>query len=122
MKEYLKLNLKKKFVELGAQAFVINDHDKVVLYVPSFGLTSYGDSLDEAKFMLSEIVIEDYFQELFKLSEAKVFEELRSNGWERNPIFQKKFNREPAYIDPAGILKDFDLPSDTPIKEDYVVA
>jgi len=122
MKEFLKLNIKKKTVETGTKAFVIDDHGKVVIFIPSYGVTAYGDTLDEAKYMLSEIVFEDYFKELLKLNESQIFEELRKSGWERNEIFHKKYNRTASYVDPLGVLKDFDLPADTPIKEEYIVA
>lgn len=121
MKEFLKLNIKKKTVETGAKAFVIEDHDKVVIFIPSYGVTAYGDTLDEAKYMLFEIVFEDYFKGLLDLPESQIFEELKKNGWERNQIFHKKFNRTPSYVDPLGVLKDFDLPANTPIKEEYIV-
>jgi len=121
MKEFLKLNIKKKTVETGAKAFVIEDHGKVVIFIPSYGFSAYGDTLDEAKYMLSEVVFENCFKELLKLNESQIFEELRKNGWERNQIFHKKFNRTPSYVDPLGVLKDFNLPADTPIKEEYIV-
>jgi len=93
-----------------------------VIFIPSYDVTAYGDTLDEAKYMLSEIVFEDYFKELLELNESQIFEELRKSGWERNELFHKKFNRTASYVNPLGVLKDFDLPSDTPIKEEYIVA
>lgn len=92
------------------------DHGHVVVYAPSLKISVYGATKDEAVKMLFEEVLVDYFQNLFQLKESELTKELAKYNWERSRILKKRYSNS-SYVDAEGILKNFNLPKETPINQ-----
>ncbi len=114
----IKINIKRQTVTGKLTLFSFVDNGYHIAYVPALNLTGYGDSIDEANALI-DVVMEDYWKSLFSLSEKKVLEELKKLGWKRNPLYNKDFYTE-AHVDKEGILRNFNLPAETEIKEQMV--
>lgn len=119
--EKIKIHHSAGTVEMGLWVFYFKDGDHHIAFVPSLNLTAYGDSESEAEDMLANDVLKDYMNNLLASSEAKVTQELGRYGWKRNTFFKKKFYNTP-YIDEQGVLKNFNLPEETPVKSKFVAA
>lgn len=117
--EYIKIDFKKRRMEAGVFYVELDDHGQTIIYAPSLNLSAYGENAEEAEEML-HVVIRDFSDNLMKLSESEVAAELQEHGWSRDKIFRKKFETGKSYIDKEGILKDFDLPSDTKVREKFL--
>ena len=92
------------------------DHGHVVVYAPSLKISAYGVTKDEAVKMLFEEVLVDYFQNLFQLKESELTKELAKYNWERSRILKKRYSNS-SHVDAEGILKNFNLPKETPINQ-----
>jgi len=118
--EYLKINFKKPVAK--AELWVVDfwDHGHIVAYIPSLQLSAYGKNSKEARDMLLNVVVQDFFEYLTKLPEAKATAELKRLGWRREKFFKKQFKNSESYIDKQGILKSFNLSDETEINEQLV--
>lgn len=122
VKEFLKIKVNNKnnrSVKGCLRTVEFEDNGHFVIYIPSLQLSAYGDDITEAKEML-EVVVDDFCDSLTELSEGQALAELRKFGWEKNSYFTKRFENSNTYIDREGILKDFDLPSDTKVREKFL--
>lgn len=120
MSEYIKIDHNKHNFFAGLRILEFkNDLGQIVLYVPSLQLSAYGDNRVEAREMLDVITIE-YGIKLSKLPEHKASAELSKYGWKREVFFKKKFKNQNPYVDVKGILKNFDLPEETLVKEEFL--
>ncbi|WP_313419382.1 hypothetical protein [Sphingobacterium multivorum] len=115
-KEFLKLGNHSITGEVRAVSFKEGDH--FILYIPSLNLSSYGNSFEEAKKMLKDVVIKDFCLSVINnKNKAFVISELKKLGWTRSQFFTKDLSKT-AFIDKEGILREFELPEDTVIKEE----
>ncbi|NGM63509.1 hypothetical protein G5B30_16490 [Sphingobacterium sp. SGG-5] len=96
------------------------DGDFHILYIPSLNLSSYGNTFEEAKQMMEEVVVKDFCVNVLKnKNKGYVISELKKLGWTKSPFFEKDLSKS-AYIDKEGILREFELPENTPIREENV--
>lgn len=98
--------------------YLFADHQYKIAYVPALHLSAYGDTEDEAMEMLND-VLDDYCDELFKLPESAISEELKKYGWRKNEVLNKQFVSD-NYVDKKGVLREFNLPVDTKITEKFL--
>jgi len=99
------------------KVFMIQDGEYWVTFMPALDLTGYGKTTDEADSMLKE-ALDDYFMKVINLKSDQIQKELSKYGWVKG-FFSKRFKNS-VYVDKEGILKNFELPKDTPIKESMV--
>ena len=118
-REKLIIDFKKRSVKMVVDVVDFKDNGHYVVYAPSFKLSAYGESKDEAIKMLFEDVIVDYFSTLLQLKEFEVTSELSKYNWVKGKVLKKVF-RNTAYVDKEGILKNFNLPIETPIGQNSI--
>lgn len=99
--------------------YSFEDHGFKMLYIPALNLSAYGDTAEEARQMMNELVMPDFLTRLASLSKMAVFEYLSKLGWSAINRESTSFETS-AYVDKDGVLRNFDLPADTPIKEDLI--
>lgn len=113
--EFIKISKSKKFFDGQFRMMHFKDGDSHILYLPSLGISGYGDTPEEAHEIL-KISITEFTNELIKLPEHKMFEELRKFGWKRDKIFRKKMkNLSNTTFD--DIKKQFNIPDTVEISE-----
>ena len=95
--------------------FYLKDGDYIVAYAPNFEMSGYGLTDEDASRMLKES-LSGYSQMLLTLKEDELLAELAKTGW-RQKSFAKKRYENAAHIDKDGVLRNLDLPADTPIRE-----
>lgn len=120
-KEFLKINRNSGQARVGVYIVSFMDGDQHIVFIPSLNLTSYGDTLEEAKLMMRETTV-DYLKELLQASEALVNAELGKYGWKRERHFKKRFNNDRPPVDRRSIIQTFGLPEETKIESDYLNA
>ncbi|HLT71278.1 MAG TPA: hypothetical protein VKZ75_01435 [Cyclobacteriaceae bacterium] len=120
-KEVIKIDFSSKSAAFGVWLYTFKDDSYHIAFIPSLNLTGYGATEKEASDMLFGEVLEDFIGTLFSIPESKVTEELTKLGWKRSKLLRKKFYNTP-YIDREGVLKNFNLPEETPIKSTFVDA
>ena len=118
MNEFIKINPKAGYIEGNLKFLEFKDSNQVIIYFPSLELSAYGSDQKEARKM-GELVIKDYGNSLIQLPEAKASQELAKYGWRRSKLLKKVFNNK-VFIDIKGILKNFDLPEETPVEENFL--
>jgi len=114
---FLKVNRSKGQIQSTFQVYKIEDHGSIIAYCPQFNLSGYGTNYKEAMNML-RAGLDDYFRELLGLKQEMINGELRKYGWEKTPFSSRKFNGPSVGKD--GVLRNFDLPEDTPIEGGFV--
>lgn len=114
--EKIQIDFRHKSVQMVINVADFVDHGHVVVYAPSLNISAYGETKDEAIKMLFEEVLVDYFHNLFQLTESELTKELAKYNWKRSKLLRKRFSNT-AYVDSAGILKNFNLPKETPISQ-----
>jgi predicted RNase H-like HicB family nuclease len=114
----LTINYRKREVSALLQIFLIKDGTWHVAYVPSLNISGYGKTEAGAYKMIKE-VFEDYFVSIIKLDKEQISRELSKYGWERNAGFKKHYENK-SYVDKFGVLNNFNLPKETPIKESKI--
>jgi hypothetical protein len=117
--QHIKLDYKHKSAKGYFWTVGFKDHQFHVAYIPSLDLSGYGETEKDALDMLYNQVMDDFFVTLFQLNESQISAELEKYGWKRSKLLRKKFMNTP-YVDKEGILKNFNLPAETPIKEQFV--
>ena len=123
--EKIKIDFKRKAIQVEVNVADFIDHGHVVAYVPSLDISAYGPTRAEAFKMLFKEVLTDFFENLLKLPEAEVSRELAKHGWKRGSLLRKNYSNK-AFVDAKGILQNFNLPSETQISishhEDQLIA
>lgn len=114
-KEFLNIDFKGGSTWGEVTLLMLEDHGHHIAYLPTLKLSAYGDTPEEAKAMLKE-VIDEFFLDLVALPEYEAQQELTKLGWVRNSAFEKKFSIE-AFVDKEGVLRNFNLPPETVIRE-----
>lgn len=110
--ETLHINQKKKVINMALKQFQFKDGATHILYAPALNFSAYGETQEKAMEMMKDI-IHDYFDSLISLKPEELEIELSKYGWHRS-IFRKKFENK-VHVDIQGILRNFELPSDTPV-------
>ncbi|TAE33468.1 MAG: hypothetical protein EAZ91_02320 [Cytophagales bacterium] len=116
---FLEIDFVRRQVRLAVTGFTFLDHEHTIIYLPSLNLSAYGNSQEEAKTMLSEVVLDDFCENLIALSPVEAREFLGDLGWAMDAGNGLNFSNS-AFVDKDGILRNFDLPQDTPISEQVV--
>ena len=97
-------------------SFVEEGH--FISYLPSLNLSAYGNTKEEATERLFKEVFDDYMKNVLNLKPERILKELFKLGWAKNPFFNKRLTN--SYIDKEGVLKNFNLPEETPIHTSVV--
>lgn len=85
MKEYIKVENGKGQIGIGLNCLLFDDQGYSVIYAPSLNISSYGSNLEEAQEMF-KVVIDDFCDNFYTLSEAERTAEVKKYGWHRNPF------------------------------------
>lgn len=101
------------------KVFDFMDHGYHIMYVPSLKLSAYGKTKEEARQMLSDVVLFDFFEQLINMAEGEAFQHLSRLGWTIRG-FQERVFENAAYVDKNGVLQNFNLPEDTPIEQELI--
>lgn len=118
-KEQIKIDFRKKIAKANLKAVSFKDGGQFIVYIPSLNLSAYGDTQEEAKTMLFDIVLDDFFETLMEAPLDSAKKELFKYGWEQSAILKKQFSSS-IFIDRQGILKNFNLSEDTTFQEEMV--
>lgn len=110
----LRIDRKKGKVTGELRAISFPDNGYQILYCPELNLSAYGDNQKEALEML-QIVFDDFSEGLLKLSVKEMNKELSNYGFYPQS-FKKNFKFTGAFIDNKGVLREFNLPEDTPVE------
>lgn len=113
---YIRVNRHKGAVQGTYKLYEFYENDSYIIYAPQVNLSSYGADKKEA-FDMFMFVVDDFHKSLINLSDSAVINVLGELGWTKRKIGRKNFGYSGAYIDSKGVLKEFDLPEDTEIKE-----
>ena len=119
--EYMRIDFKRKSFKANVQVYGFKSGDHQIAYIPYLNLTAYGATEDEAIEMLFEDCVEDMLNNLMELPEHEVTTELGKYGWKRSSYQKKQFKLK-SYIDADGVLKNFNLPKETKISRQFIVA
>jgi predicted RNase H-like HicB family nuclease len=104
MNNYIKTDGFDNVIELQLNILVFQQGDYYVAYCPSLNLSSYGDTIEEAKLGFNE-VMEAYLEECRENN--SLHEDLIKNGWKIN-IQNNKKAEPPAMVElniSAGVLR-----------------
>lgn len=104
MKNYIKTDGTDNIIELQLNVLVFQQGDYFVSFCPSLNLSSYGDSIDDAKVGFDEVMT-SYLEECKENN--SLHEDLIKNGWTFNIQNHKKVD-PPAMVElniPAGLLR-----------------
>lgn len=104
MKNYIKTDDNDQIIELQLNVLVFQQGDYYVAYCPSIELSSYGDTIEEAKNGFDD-VMNNYLETSQK--NGTLHSDLLSHGWQLN-IDNDKNAAPPQMIElniPAGLLK-----------------
>jgi len=112
--ESLSIHKSKKSVKAIFRSYDLKEGKTFITYIPSLEASGYGSTKEEANNMIRE-VIEDFFDNLFKLKTDQMEVELRKLGWQQDKMFNKRFENT-SYVGEDGILKNFNLPENTEIE------
>jgi predicted RNase H-like HicB family nuclease len=105
MENFIKTDSNSNFIELQLSILVFQEGDYYVSYCPSLELSSYGESVQEAKEGFDE-VMQVYLEESQK--HGTLHDDLIKHGWKFTVINKHKNVEPPAQVElniPAGLLK-----------------
>jgi len=112
--EFIKVDYKKGTFHGTLRNMVFMNEGFYINYIPSLNISGYGDTPIEAEDMAIES-LQDFFESLAKSDIQAGLKELEKLGWKKNFFFKKRLS--PTYVNKAGILKEFNLPEETEIRE-----
>ena len=121
LNEILKLDIKKKSGKGRFKVVEFTDNGHFVTYIPSLNLSASGQNKEEARKMMGDLILKDFFENLLELPESRVYDELQVLGWKRNKFFKHDLSKD-VHIDREGILKNFNLSEETKLEEYLVEA
>ncbi len=115
---FLKINRTRQSQSIKGQVHAVDfkQDGHYIIYIPSLGLSAYGDDVMQARKMMSEHIIPDFCETLLEQPLSKIIHELKDLGWNSSQFFKTELSIT-AHIDKEGILKDFDLPKNTVMHE-----
>jgi predicted RNase H-like HicB family nuclease len=102
MKNYIKTDLNQNIIELQLSILVFQEGEYYVAFCPSLNLSSYGDSIDDAKEGFDEVVME-YICEANK--NKSLAPDLSGLGWQVRSHEEAKPPGQVELNIPAGLLK-----------------
>lgn len=111
--DQLKIDFHKKRASGNFKLFIGKEGDYYVSVIPSLNISSFGDTLDEAKEFIKH-ALDDYFEHMFSTSEENIRKDLEAFGFKKSSFFKKKFQQDVlsnTYIDENGILQNFEDPT-----------
>lgn len=79
-KEFLNIDFKGGSTRGEVTLLMLEDHGHQIAYLPTLKLSAYGDTPEEAKAMLKEVV-DEFFLDLVALPEYEAQQELTKLGW-----------------------------------------
>ena len=82
------------------------DTNQIILFVPAFDMTSYGETPEKAEEMLND-TISSFFGDLINLSPGKLADTLSQLGWKKDRLRNKDFSK--LSVDFRGNLKGFNI-------------
>ena len=104
MSNYIKTDGSENILELRLSVLVFQQGDYYVAFCPSLNLSSYGDSIEDAKVGFDEVMT-SYLEEC--RVNSSLHDDLVKNGWQFN-INNNRKAEPPAMVElniPAGLLK-----------------
>lgn len=104
MNNYIKTDGFDNIIELQLNVLVFEQGDYYVAFCPSLNLSSYGDSIEEAKTGFDEVMT-SYLEDCKETN--SLHEDLEKNGWTFN-IQDTTIAEPPAMIElniPSGLLR-----------------
>lgn len=109
--EKLNIDFKKGSFKGTLRMVEFNEGDSHIIYLPSLQLSSYGDTLTEARELL-EIQMDELSKSILAMGELKGTNYLKSLGWAKQQFFKKRLVNlsETTYDD---IKREFNLPEGT---------
>lgn len=105
MNNYIKTDGNQNILELQLNVLVFQEGKFYVSYCPSLELSSYGESVLEAKEGFDE-VMKEYLEECKR--NGTLHQDLTNHGWTFTIIHNQKMAAPPAQVElniPAGLLK-----------------
>ena len=115
----LKINFKRRAVGGLLKVVTFKESEYHIAYIKSLNLSGYGNTEDEAVEMLMDAVVPEFFKEMFTVSDREAWHELEKLGWKKSKYFKSQFHSD-SYVDKDGLLKEFNLPQDTQIKDQLI--
>ena len=104
MHNYIKTDGSESILELRLSVLVFQQGDYYVAFCPSLNLSSYGDSVGDAKVGFDEVMT-SYLEE--SKANGSLHDDLVKNGWQFN-IHNNQKAEPPAMVElniPGGLLK-----------------
>lgn len=105
MNNFIKTDGSQRILELQLNVLVFQEGEYYVSYCPSLDLSSYGDSVADAKNGFDE-VMRDYLEQSQK--NGTLHQDLTNHGWTFTILHNQKKAAPPTQVDlniPAGLLK-----------------
>jgi len=104
-KEQLRFNKKKGSASgtMNVLRFKDKDTKQFVIYVPSFDISGYGETIQKASEML-RFSLSEFFKFLVEMPDDKIKTELAKYGW-KTTVFHKEFSK--IYADGGCEIKAF---------------
>ncbi len=115
----LRLDRRRGRVKGTLRILKIRDNDFHILYIPELNISGYGDTENEALEMVN-LVLQDFADGLFAMPSKEMDKELLKYGFSPVRLARKNFKFNGSYIDNQGVLKEFELPENTPIENKIV--
>lgn len=116
IKEILKVDYSKKSLSIEAFGiYFVDTHGYHIIYLPSLQMSSYGSNFEEAD-QLMRIQLDEYSNNLFKLSNAAIDAELKNLGWIQDKFFKKRFSIELSETTYDDIRKEYEIPDSVEFK------
>lgn len=109
--DIIRVNRTSKKIRGTLTKIIYRDKDtrQIVMYLPSFDLSGYGENELKAEEML-KFCLNEYLGFLIELSPSKMDVELGKLGWKHNRLKNKEYSS--AYIDIKGELQNFNAVGD----------
>lgn len=113
-KEELKIAYSNNIIKAKLNGIGFLDDGFFVIYIPSLGLSGYGDNEEEAKEMI-KVVFDELSQSLLSLSKAQMLSELKEMGWQQEKYRKKRLTHlsDTTFQD---IKKELDISDDIEIR------
>ncbi|MCX6187078.1 MAG: hypothetical protein NTU43_08795 [Bacteroidetes bacterium] len=109
--EFIRINRTKKKINGFVECLNYRDKDtrQIIIYLPSFQLTGYGETKEKA-FEMLKFSLDDYFSYLIDLPTKKLEAELVNLGWIHNLNKNKEYSK--VFVDVKGELKNYNAVGD----------
>ncbi len=127
MTESIRMDAQNNKGEISTVLFVFEDHGHQVAYLPSLKLSAYGNKMEDAKQMLLEEALPDFFENLILLNELEMNDDLAKYGWKKSPLYERSYLNSNTFVDARGVLRNFNLSAEThvektPIERQFMAA